>query len=72
MSTLKTKACGNSKCKVSTGIDGSLTFGSGRLSDYGYWKKPCFLCEEKYYEKQRMRFAYRVSLRSQWSTYIAK
>jgi len=43
-------------CHASTGIhesdnaDGSpehpwgLTFGKGKLDDYGYWEKPCYEC----------------------------
>jgi hypothetical protein len=37
-------ACGNPKCKVSTGLHDGLTFGSGRLSDGGYWSQPCQVC----------------------------
>lgn len=39
-----TKACGNAKCKVSTGIHEGLTFGSGELDSNGYWSKPCYPC----------------------------
>jgi len=31
-------------CKVSTGIHGCSTFGTGKLSDCGFWEKPCFEC----------------------------
>lgn len=37
-------ACGHMDCGVSSGIDGSLTFGSGMLDDYGYWEHPCSVC----------------------------
>lgn len=36
--------CGNTECCVSTGICETLTFGSGRLDDYGYWEFPCGPC----------------------------
>lgn len=42
------KACGNPKCGTSTGIDGSLTFGSGELDEWGYWSKPCRPCAENF------------------------
>lgn len=35
------------KCSVSTGIHDALTFGSGRLDDYGFWEKPCDECARK-------------------------
>lgn len=28
-------------CRVSTGIDNSLTFGTGYLDDNGFWEHPC-------------------------------
>jgi hypothetical protein len=37
-------ACGNPLCRVSTGIHGGLTFGSGRLDARGYWSDPCRTC----------------------------
>jgi len=40
----KKKACGNRRCGVSTGIHDGLTFGRGKLDDYGYWSKPCGPC----------------------------
>jgi len=42
------KACGHPHCSVSTTISGHLSFGSGRLDDYGYWQKPCGRCAEAY------------------------
>lgn len=36
-------ACGK-KCGASTGICGSITFGSGELDTNGYWEFPCFAC----------------------------
>jgi hypothetical protein len=41
---VKERACGNPECKVSTGIAEELTFGSGKLSDNGYWEVPCLVC----------------------------
>jgi hypothetical protein len=34
----------NHGCFVSTGICGSLTFGSGQLDHNGYWERPCGIC----------------------------
>lgn len=39
-----TKACGNPRCGVSTGIHDGLTFGWGDLDQYGYWEHPCGAC----------------------------
>jgi hypothetical protein len=43
--------CGEQKCSSSTGIHGDeshplsgMTFGSGRLDQYGYWEFPCLTC----------------------------
>ena len=41
------------ECYVSTGIHGGLTFGSGELSDYGYWSKPCLICARKNDSEQK-------------------
>ena len=38
-------------CKVSTGICGSLTFGTGELDNYGYWEKPCLECAKAWREQ---------------------
>lgn len=40
------KACGNPDCGTSSGICGRVTFGSGKLDDYGYWEHPCRTCAE--------------------------
>ena len=42
------RSCNNKKCSTSTGICGHLTFGSGRLDDYGYWSRPCNSCARAY------------------------
>lgn len=42
--SFKLNRCANKDCKISTGICGSLTFGSGELDDLGYWQKPCKNC----------------------------
>lgn len=39
------------KCSVSTGIHDGLTFGTGKLSNNGFWSKPCYECARAY-EKQ--------------------
>lgn len=36
--------CGNEGCSASTGICDSITFGSGELSNNGYWERPCVIC----------------------------
>lgn len=43
-----------SHCSFSTGIDGSLTAGRGKLSDNGYWQFPCEDCATRanYREQQ--------------------
>jgi hypothetical protein len=38
------RPAGHNYCHVSTGIHGCLTFGSGRLSEHGFWEKPCWDC----------------------------
>jgi hypothetical protein len=35
-------------CKVSTGICDRLTFGAGKLDEYGYWEIPCDHCARKH------------------------
>lgn len=37
-------ACGNPKCRASSGIHDGLTFGSGLLDYMGYWEHPCSVC----------------------------
>jgi len=32
------------KCNFSTGIDGAITAGTGKLDDLGYWEHPCPEC----------------------------
>lgn len=36
--------CGNPNCCASSGICGSMTFGSGELDNHGYWEYPCVIC----------------------------
>lgn len=36
--------CKRLDCGTSTGICDSLTFGRGKLDNYGYWSEPCFEC----------------------------
>lgn len=40
----RTWGCSDPKCSASTGICDSMTFGKGRLCNYGYWEFPCFAC----------------------------
>ncbi len=61
-----TKACGNTKCAMSTGICGSLTFGSGKLSDYGYFSKPCRVCEKAFYNKMLKKWMYKTGPGPTW------
>jgi len=42
--------CGNKHCRVSTGIHGGLTFGSGELNSNGCWEFPCPICAKKVLE----------------------
>lgn len=42
------KGCSNPECSVSTGIHEGLTFGSGRLTDMGFWEFPCAECARAY------------------------
>lgn len=38
-------------CKVSSGIHDCLTFGTGRLSDNGFWENPCYECARAHEEQ---------------------
>lgn len=40
--------CGNPECAISTGIHEGLTFGHGKLDDYGYWQYPCATCAREW------------------------
>ncbi len=42
------RACGNPECRVSSGIHECLTFGSGDLSELGFWENPCGVCARAY------------------------
>ena len=44
--------CGNDQCRTSTGIHDGLTFGSGKLDDYGFWEHPCRICAEHWDQYQ--------------------
>lgn len=44
-------ACDNPDCGISSGIHEGLTFGSGRLSDNGYWSRPCVPCARAFEAK---------------------
>ena len=49
--------CGNPDCCVSTFfVEEKLTFGTGKLDDFGCWEFPCEVCESehiKYIEKEK-------------------
>ncbi len=49
------KGCGRSRCSASTGVCGNLTFGTGRLSDTGYWQFPCRACEKAWVKQYGSR-----------------
>lgn len=38
------RGCGDKNCLCSTGIHQGLTFGKGKLDNYGYWQYPCYAC----------------------------
>jgi hypothetical protein len=48
----KLPPCGNPDCGCSSGLDEEVTYGSGDLSFYGYWSKPCRICA-KYHDEHR-------------------
>lgn len=56
--TPKLPACGNPKCSVSTGIHEGLTFGHGKLDNYGYWEHPCPICARNWDSKRNEEIAY--------------
>jgi hypothetical protein len=39
---------GHEGCKVSMGIHECLTFGTGKLSDSGFWEYPCWECAREH------------------------
>lgn len=43
--------CKRKKCRASTGICGSITFGTGELDSNGYWEFPCKECEKAQYQE---------------------
>ncbi len=52
MTLRKLFGCGRTECLVSTGIDGTPTFGSGELDEHGYWEHPCDKCARAW-EKEK-------------------
>jgi hypothetical protein len=42
------ETCDNPECCASTGICGSITAGTGELSDYGYFEFPCYICPKRF------------------------
>ena len=51
MITKRKPECGHIDCGISSGIDGSITFGSGLLDENGYWEYPCSVCARAFEEK---------------------
>lgn len=49
--------CGRPNCGVSTGIDESMTFGTGKLDSNGYWEHPCAKCEAAWRKKYPWDFS---------------
>ena len=47
--------CGREECSASTGIDESVTFGTGRLDPNGFWEFPCRACEKAWYDEEKER-----------------
>jgi hypothetical protein len=39
------------KCSISTGIHDCFTFGTGKLSDNGFWSEPCYECARAHEEQ---------------------
>lgn len=52
----KFKVCNNPDCSISTGTCKKLTFGSGRLDDYGYWEHPCYECARAWEKLQSEKY----------------
>lgn len=43
------RPCGRADCGTSTAIDEeTLTYGRGKLDDYGYWEFPCRICAKAF------------------------
>lgn len=41
------RPAGHEACSFSTGIDGSVTAGRGKLDDNGFWEHPCPSCADR-------------------------
>lgn len=52
----KKPGCGNPRCRVSTGIHDALTFGSGKLDDFGFWQHGCRECASAFEAADRAMF----------------
>src|SRR5258708_20805983 len=52
----RTWGCSNPNCGISTGFSEELTFGSGELSDWGYWEFPCEECELAWKEMHPIKY----------------
>lgn len=54
MSNIRIPPCRNMDCKISTGINGAPTFGSGEEFENGYWENPCETCRSVWYSKHQV------------------
>lgn len=65
------KGCGRSECGVSTSIDGDITFGTGKLDEFGFWEHPCTECVVQRYhpaEVQNVAFGSALAWMKQGKT----
>lgn len=51
------KSCGNQNCCSSTGIHEGMTFGHGRLDEYGFWEFPCRTCAKEWDANKEQRIS---------------
>lgn len=42
--SIKNFGCGRRECKASTAITDDISFGTGRLDEYGFWEVGCPIC----------------------------
>lgn len=53
------RPCGHSSCKVSCCINEvTLTFGRGRLDEFGFWEIPCWICAEAHKKESPKHFVW--------------
>ena len=56
--------CEREECCASTGICGSATFGTGKLSDNGYWEYPCEICKQAWDAMKKVKWIPKVEYTS--------